>query len=143
VIRTLGLTAAAAVLAVPSFTSATHVGTRRPHPAHSAVALVHGVAGAKVPTIRIVGTGLGAHFKPDGVNATLSSPSKPCTGSDDSLVVTNSSALDQDIIEGTSDFVNLPAGSTAAICLYSNGSSAFTFGLANADTDHTLGVTVN
>jgi hypothetical protein len=36
------------------------------------------------------------------------------------MTVTTKSSLDQDMIEGQSDFVNLPPGSTAAICLYAN-----------------------
>jgi hypothetical protein len=58
------------------------------------------------------------------------------------MSVVNKSSLDEDMIEGTSDFVNLPPGSSAAVCLYANGSSSFAFELANAHVGNTLQVAV-
>lgn len=138
-LRAVGLAALIVALAVWSVAPA---GARTSRSARIGVVIVHGTQTAKVPAIGIHGTGLAAHFKPDSVSAGLSS-SGPCTASNESLTVTNKSSLDEDVIEAGSDFVNLPPGSTAAVCLYANGSSSFVFGLANATTTHTLDVTVH
>jgi hypothetical protein len=138
--RAAGLAALLVALAAWSVVPA---GARTSRSVHTSVVIVDGPqTAAKVPAINILGEGLGAHFKPDSVRAALSSSSQPCTASDESLTVTNKSSLDEDMIEGGSDFVNLPPGGTAAVCLYANGSSSFIFGLANDATAHTLDVTV-
>jgi hypothetical protein len=142
-IKTLWVVGLAALIAAPAVRSAIPASAHTSPSARIGVVIVHGVQTAKVPSISIGGTGLQAHFKPVKVSAGLSSSSEPCTGSDESMSVTNKSSLDQDMIEGGSDFVNLPPGSTAAICLYANGSSTFTFGLANANVNNTLEVAVS
>jgi hypothetical protein len=141
--KTLGVVGLAALMAAPAIRSAIPADAHRSGSPRIGVAILHRAERTKVPSIDIVGTGLGAHFKPNTVTAGLSPTGEACTGSDDSLTMTNKSSLDEDVIEGTSDFVNLPSGATAAVCLYANGSSSFVFGLANANTDNTVVVTVS
>jgi hypothetical protein len=142
VIGVLGVLGVAALVAAPVASGAFPTSAPRAHPAGIAVVVVGGPRTAKVPSISILGTGVGAHYKPDSVTAGLSPSSEACTGSDESMSVVNKSSLDEDMIEGTSDFVNLPPGSSAAVCLYANGSSSFAFELANAHVGNTLQVAV-
>jgi hypothetical protein len=142
-IKTLRVVGLAALIAAPAVRLAIPASTHTSRSAHIGVVIVDGVQTAKVPSVRIVGEGLTAHFKPDSVSAGLSSSSEPCTASDESMTVTNKSSLDQDVIEAGSDFVNLPPGSTAVVCLYANGSSSFVFDLANAHISNTLDVAVS